>query len=312
MNSQKDYEPLGNKILKHSEYFGSEPFRSGSPKWVVLFFLTAKNHTQTRYHQYIQSARMNENLGKEDKYTLSSRKRRIAAFLIDHFVMTFLLVVIVLLVMGTNIMETNNFGKMATKMLLSMLFGFFLYFAKDSVKGVSFGKWTMGIMVRTENNPTQIPSFGRLLIRNLLLIIWPIEFIILAASKSKKRLGDEFAKTIVVRNSNKTKILPIILTLTSVIAVFFFSIFFFISTFMKNSEAYKTAIKEIEQNKEILIEIGEIKGYGFMPTGNISTENGKGEAQLQITVLGKKNDIVVEVYLTKEINNNWKLIALNK
>ena len=298
---------VGSLLLENS--FRIPP---GSFSFINLVLANATNHTQDRYHQYIQSVRMNENLEKEEKYTLSSRKRRIAAFFIDHFVMTFLIVVLVLLVMGTNIMETNNFGNMATKMSLSMLFGFFLYFAKDSVKGVSFGKWTMGIMVRNENNPNQIPSFGRLLIRNLLLIIWPIEFIILAASKNKKRLGDEFAKTIVVRNSNKTKILPIILTLTSVIVVFFFSIFFFISTFMKDSQAYKTAIKEIEQNKEILIETGEIKGYGFMPTGNISTVNGKGEAQLQITVLGKKNDIVVEVYLTKEINDNWKLITLNK
>ena len=150
---------------------------------------------------------MNENLEKKERYTLSSRKRRIAAFFIDHFVMTFLIVIIVFLVMGTNFMETNNFGNIATKMLLTMLFGFFLYFAKDSIKGVSFGKWTMGIMVRNENNPNEIPSFGRLLIRNLILIIWPIEFIILAVSKNKKRLGDELAKTIVVRNSNKTKIM---------------------------------------------------------------------------------------------------------
>lgn len=255
---------------------------------------------------------MNENLEKEEKYPLSSRKRRIAAFFIDHFVMTFLIVVIALLVMGPHITETNNFGNTASKMLLIMLFGFFLYFAKDSVKGVSFGKWTMGIMVRNENNPTQIPSFGRLLIRNLFLIIWPIEFILLAASKNKKRLGDEIVKTRVVRNSNTTKTLPIILTLTSVIGIFFVSIFFFISTFMKDSEAYKTAIKGIEQNEEIRIETGEITGYGFMPTGNISTVNGKGEAQLQITILGKKNDIVVEVYLTKEINDHWKLIELNK
>jgi len=253
---------------------------------------------------------MNENLEKE--YILSSRKRRIAAFLIDHFTFTFLIAGIVFLSLGTDFMDENNFNNLTTRMLPTMIIGFLLYFAKDSIKGISPGKWIMGIMVRDENNPTEIPSFGRLLIRNLFLIIWPIEFIVLASSQEKKRLGDKTAKAIVVKNPNKPTKLPRILALAAVGIAFFTFKFLFLGLAMKNSDAYKVAITEIEKNEEILSETSGITGYGMMPTGNINISNGNGQAQLEIKVLGNEKDLNVGVYLTKEPNGEWKLIELNK
>lgn len=253
---------------------------------------------------------MNQNLEKE--LILSSRKRRIVAFLIDHFTMTFLIVGIVFLSLGTNFMDENNFNNLATKMLPTMIIGFLLYFAKDSIKGISLGKWIMGIMIRDENNPTDIPSFGRLFIRNLFIIIWPIEFIVLATSEKKTRLGDKAVKTIVVKNPNKPKKLPRISAIAGIGVSYFLFIFLFVGSTMKNSDAYKVAVMEIESNKEILKETGGITGYGLMPTGNVNITNGIGEAQLKITVLGNENDLIISAYLTKEPNGVWNLIELNK
>lgn len=248
----------------------------------------------------------------EDKLKLSSRKRRIVAFLIDHFTMTFLIVAIVFMSLGTDFMNENNFSNIMTKMLPTMLIGFLLYFAKDLIKGISPGKWIMGIMVRDENTPTEIPSFVRLFIRNLFIIIGPIEFIVLASSQEKKRLGDKTAKTIVVQNPNKPTKLPRILALAGIGIVYFAFIFLFVGSAMKNSDAYKVAISEIEQNEEIISETGGIKGYGMMPTGNVNISNGNGQAQLEIKILGNEKDLNVGVYLTKEPNGEWKLIELNK
>ena len=86
-----------------------------------------------------------------------------------------------------------------------MIPGFFLYFLKDAIKGISIGKWIMGIMVRDAVNVDNIPSIGRLFLRNLLVIIWPIEFFILATNDEKKRLGDKIAKTTVVKNPTRRK-----------------------------------------------------------------------------------------------------------
>ena len=123
----------------------------------------------------------------KQKLRISSRKRRIAAFIIDHFAMTFLLVSIVFLSMGTSFLDNNDISKMTITMLTVIPIGFLIYFAKDSIKGISIGKWIMGIMIRDADELNQVPSFGRLLIRNLLIIIWPIEFIVFALSQEKTR-----------------------------------------------------------------------------------------------------------------------------
>ena len=248
----------------------------------------------------------------EDRYSLSSRKRRIVAFLIDHFTMTFLIVAISFMSIGTGFLDENNSSSVMAKMLPTMLIGFLLYFAKDSIKGVSPGKWIMGIMVRDENNHTEIPSVARLFIRNLLIIIWPIEFIVLAISQEKKRLGDKIAKTSVLKNPKKLNVLPRVLALGGIGIAYFIFIFVFVFASIKNSDVYRTAISEIEQNQEIINEVGGIKEYGMFPTGGASVKSGYGEANLEIKVLGNKKELSVSTYLTKEPNEQWKLIELNK
>lgn len=242
----------------------------------------------------------------------SSRKRRIAAFIIDHFLMTFLIVSVVFIALGQTFMGENDPSKMVTIIMFVMIPGFILYFSKDSLKGISVGKWIMGIMVRDENDQNEIPSFGRLFLRNLFITIWPVEFVVLATNDQKERLGDKVAKTVVVKNPDRPTKLLRILVLIGVGITFCVFVFLLAGSAMKNSDAYKVAIKEIEQNKEIIYKTGGIKGYGMIPTGNVSMSNGQGQAQLEIKVLGKTKDINVSVYLEKESNGQWKLIEMKK
>ena len=251
---------------------------------------------------------MNNELPKH--LSLSSRKRRIAAFMIDHFVMSILIVSIFFLFLGSNFINESNFTRMTTLMLAVFITGFLLYFAKDSIKGISVGKWIMGIMVCDSVDTNKIPSFWRLLARNFFIIIWPVEFIVLASSYEKKRVGDIIANTVVVKNPNKPSKLPRILALVGIVIVNFVFVIVFAATAMKNSGAYKVAITEIEHHSEIINETGGIKGYGMMPTGQISISNGRGMAQFVIDIIGVENDISVTVYLTKEPNGNWEVEEL--
>jgi uncharacterized RDD family membrane protein YckC len=242
----------------------------------------------------------------------SSRKTRIVAFMIDHFVMTFLIVALVFTLLGTNFIDENNSNNAMMSMLFVMIPGFVLYFSKDSIKGISVGKWIMGIMIRDENNQNDVPSYGRLFLRNLFIIIWPVEFIMLATSDQKKRLGDKVAKTIVVENPNKPTKLPRVLAIIAVGISFFVFVFFIAGNAMKSSDAYKISISEIEKNEQIISETGGIKGYGMMPSGSISISNGQGQAQLEIKVLGKVKDVHVSLYLEKEPNSQWRIIEMQK
>jgi len=247
-----------------------------------------------------------------DQLNIASGKRRVAAYMIDHVTITVILVGTVFLTLGTDFLDNNSISKLFTVLFGVMGPGFFLYFAKDSIKGISFGRWVMGIMVRDEKEPEKAPSFGHLLLRNLFLIIWPIELIKLASSPEKKRLGDNYAKTIVVRNPNKPSKFLRILPLVAVAIISLTSLVIFVGSAMKSSEAYKTAVEQIEQNEQILNETEGIKGYGMMPAGSVNIENGYGQAQLQITVLGNERDVEVSVYLTKEPNGGWQVQEINQ
>jgi len=247
----------------------------------------------------------------DQSLNIASRRRRIAAFLIDHFVLTFLMVSAIFLAMGPGFIDDNG-GKMISVMLAVMLPGFIIYFGKDSIKGISVGKWIMGIMIRDAESPTDIPTIGRLFLRNLCLLIWPVEFIVLAASQEKRRLGDKVARTIVVNNPNKPSWTPRVLVLCAVALTYSSFLVVFVGAAIKNSDAYKVAVQEIEYNKEIQAKTGGIVGYGIMPTGNVNISNGNGEAQLEINVIGKEQDLKVSVHLTKESGGKWKLIELIK
>lgn len=258
----------------------------------------------------IQFLQMNQPI--EINHKLASRKRRILAFLIDHFTMTFLIVAIMFLSLGTDFLDGDNVQGQMSRMLPALAVGMFIYFTKDGIKGISFGKWVMGIMVRDEYNRNKVPSLPRLILRNLFIIIYPIEFIVMATSSRKQRLGDSTAKTVVVKNPNKQKQFPRIVAVILVGFGLMASMIIFVGATMKSSDAYKVAIEHIENNEKIIKETGGITGYGIMPTGNINISNGTGEANLRIKVIGEENDISVGAELTKSPNGEWQLRKLHK
>ena len=53
-------------------------------------------------------------------------------------------------------------------------------------------------------------------------------------------------------------------------------------------------------------------GYGMILTGSVKYSNSEGQAQFNIKVLGKQNNINVRTYLEKESEGEWTLISLEK
>lgn len=249
---------------------------------------------------------MNE--GIETTYSLSSRKRRLVAYMIDHTVMSFLLVAMVFSVLGVNFIEEVEI--MPMRIFLVVLIGILLYLAKDAINGISFGRWIMGIMVRDKNDPNKTPSLSRLLSRNVFLMIWPVEFVKLATDRNKERFGDKMAQTIVIRNPKRGSLIPKVAVLTTLFIVLFSFMFLFISSTMMNSDAYKLAVKEIEQNEEIVTELGGIVDYGVIPMGSISITNGVGRAHFEITVIGNDKEMNISVSLGKSVNQEWELLEM--
>jgi uncharacterized RDD family membrane protein YckC len=129
---------------------------------------------------------------------------RLAAMLLDHIIMTFIAMLFFLpgMVQGfsnafTVSHEQLDFNFMEGPMQYIGMFGFALYFCKDSINGRSIAKRLLKLQIvdyKSEQAATPLQCF----VRNIFCIIWPIEAII-ALSNPSRRLGDRVAGTKLVR-----------------------------------------------------------------------------------------------------------------
>ena len=80
------------------------------------------------------------------------------------------------------------------------------------------------------------------------------------------------------------------------------------------STTYKVSTEYLRNDKELINEIGEIKGFGISATGSILKKtdmNGEtGEATLNIIVKGKKNYKMITVYSRKDYESEWKVLGI--
>jgi hypothetical protein len=91
---------------------------------------------------------------------IASRKRRILAFLIDHIIFSFLAGILVFFVLGSNWDEATPISIMMNMFIILPPI-FIIYFCKDSVRGMSLGRYILGIAVRNRADPNSVPSILR-------------------------------------------------------------------------------------------------------------------------------------------------------
>ena len=133
-----------------------------------------------------------------EKRVLSSKTIRIFAGLIDYVFLFSLNGSFLFFVLNKTLELTPL--EIGFKIILLFPIMFIVYCFKDSICGISPGKYMVGIAVRDKNNYRETPGISHLFLRNITLLLWPFEILVLIFSKKKQRLGDIIAKTIVVRN----------------------------------------------------------------------------------------------------------------
>ncbi|MDR2903788.1 MAG: RDD family protein [Clostridiales bacterium] len=250
-------------------------------------------------------AYQNERTNGMDKAAIGTR---VSAFVIDHILLSMLVTLPSILLIFKAVEDASSqVSALLTLFPLLMLAGFALYIAKDIIRGRSLGKLMLGIGVRNSEDPSEIPPVHKLFLRNIFLVIWPVELLVLLLSRDHKKLGDRIAGTDIycVKKPNVCLLIVAgILAMVLFVTVLFFGIF----SILKNDASYKTAIGYIESNPAIADVAGEIEGYGFLPMGSIQYVNGYSEASYTITVDGSKEDIVVAIQLEKKPIGDWEII----
>ena len=74
-----------------------------------------------------------------------------------------------------------------------------------------------------------------------------------------------------------------------------------------NSEAAEAARTFLRNNEILKRDIGEVKDFGSLISGNINVQNTDGEATLHLKVYGEKRTVNARVDLSYRNNRSWRV-----
>lgn len=231
-------------------------------------------------------------------YGRATLGRRLGAFIVDYVIIT-LLAFIPIFVFG-------GFGDIDffdTRFPLVMVIAVGGILFKD-VFGRSLGKLIFGVRIAHGDAADLRVNAGQRILRNIPLLFWPVELIMTFQDPYQRRLGDKWAHTLIAAEVRKKKV-PVILIAAVGGAVFLLFILFGVTGIIRSDNSYKTATEFISAQDEIVSAVGGIEGFGQMPSGSLHYSNGKGSADLMITVIGEDATLTVRVYLTKQPGEDW-------
>lgn len=252
---------------------------------------------------------------------IASRKRRIIALLIDvsfYGYLTSLFMYLVFFVFKTpwdSPLIHNSLGFISSIWFL----GFLIFAAKDSVNGLGLGKLIMGIRVCSDDGkPATMLST---VVRNLSLLAWPVEALVMIISSSKKRVGDHLVDTQVCRDTGikpSNRWLAVLLIFGSYwLSPNLPDISFSEEGFMelskmvvKQSHAYELAEQHVRSEEAIQRLIGPIKSVSVRISSNIVINNSEGEAEFILDVLGENGQLPVVLKLERK-DNQWQVIQMH-
>jgi len=102
-------------------------------------------------------------------------------------------------------------------------------------------------------------------------------------------------------------VVGIVAVLALIIALFVGGIVWFAFHTIGNSEAAETARFYLRSNEILKRDIGEVKDFGSLVTGNINVQNANGEATLHLKVIGERRTVNASVDLAYRSNRNWRV-----
>jgi len=102
-------------------------------------------------------------------------------------------------------------------------------------------------------------------------------------------------------------ILGIVAVLGLIVALFVGAVFWFVFHTIGSSEAADTARTYLRTNEKLKQDVGEVKDFGWLITGNINVNNGDGVATLYLKVIGEKRTMNARVDLSFRSNRNWRV-----
>ena len=99
----------------------------------------------------------------------------------------------------------------------------------------------------------------------------------------------------------------VVIVLGLIVALLVGGIVFFVFRTIGTSEAAETARTYLRNNEALKQEIGEVKDFGWLVSGNINVTNGDGVATLYLKAIGEKGEANTRVDLGYRNNREWRV-----
>lgn len=95
---------------------------------------------------------------------------------------------------------------------------------------------------------------------------------------------------------------PTVLVLLVMLGIGFVGLIFYgVSRVTKSSDVYQMALQKAKSNTEVSTAIGKPITEGWLTSGNISTNDASGSAELSIPISGPKGDARIYLSATKSV-----------
>ncbi|MCH8075136.1 MAG: RDD family protein [SAR324 cluster bacterium] len=230
--------------------------------------------------------------------SLAPHHQRLFALILDYLLVVMTLNVAQKILLGMD-MELNA-PSMPWWALLAP--GAVLIAFKDTLGGVSPGRWITGIAVVSAADPGSAPSWRRLALRNLFLILLPLEAAMVFFDPFYRRLGDRVAGTVVV---TPNRVAPYTRRLLG-LAILFLATFLIIlgleswrAEKVRQSAAYRTALEAAAVHPKVIAAVGEAPRFGDSLGGSLMKDPQGVKAVVILRAEGKQGEFEVKVVLRR-------------
>ena len=215
------------------------------------------------------------------------------AFIFD-FIFIMLLAFTVYMLFGLIFkLDYEGYQNFMSYLLLIVIISYM--FLGELVLKNTLGKYLLGIEI-VDNEKLERPSLSSFIKRGLLKILFPVEGLVLLFSKNKKRLGDLWAKSIVInKETNKLRPLARLIIGIVVLIALIFSFRISMGFAVKKTDFYNIGIDYLKSKYEV-----KIVGLTKVVNQNRNTVN------FIVPISSENKDRYAKIYLEKN-GNGWSV-----
>ncbi|MBC8259121.1 MAG: RDD family protein [SAR324 cluster bacterium] len=245
----------------------------------------------------------------ENRLRVSSKGKRLFALLLD-FIFSLLLANTLV-----QVFREEHWDLVMQSRDLSALVSFygsiaFVLLFKD-IFGRSLGKLLLGMTIRKIENFEERPALSVLLQRNLLLLIFPLEGVVLMRDSYARRLADKWWKTVVLDDQKAMRPTLRILLGNIILFGFFTAAILFQRSGIEKTSAYQTAELAIRAHPQLQLLLEQVSEIEEPEMHLDLRENTKNPSLVRVRVGEEDSGKEVIVSLTFRRNPpGWEVLAI--